>query len=441
MARLLIVDDNQELANLVASAARSRGHTVVAVHNGEDAISRVGDDSFDFAIVDLLLPDVKGSTVLGELQKRRVPAIAVSGVYKGERFAKEAVDQHGARAFFEKPFDLGTLLDSIEKTTGRPTPADELPELELYEQDEAPPSIPPAPPSAGEPATSDLDEHGGPDATPLPFAHRGEVWSSEGRPTRPATPPEAAVKDWTAAGAVKPGTVPRLMNAYYLAGHSGELQLRQGAVTKLVYFEQGRPVYAASNVTGERFARFCERKGLLKKTQLEAVTALAKQKGIKAAEEMMRVGLITFEQRRKLTEEQVKEIIWSTFSWESGSYAFARKKPNKTGWLDISVFPGNVIFEGVFKTEKLVSLRAKMGSERKLFPAADPPYGLHEIALTGPQAMLLAYADGTKTVEDILQLTDLSQRDALASLLAFELLGLLEERRDDNKHRRISYGL
>lgn len=440
MARLLIVDDNQELATLVASTARSRGHTAVAVHTGEEALARVGDRTFEFAIVDLLLPDVKGSTVLGELQKRSIPAIAVSGVYKGERFAKEAVEQHGARGFFEKPFDLAALLDAIEKTTGKPTPAEDLPELELYEEDEA--SIPPAAPRAADASVPEAAEAElGLDASPLPFAQRDQVWAHEDKPTRPGTGPLAAARDWTAAGAVKPGTVPRLLNAYYLAGHSGELQLRQAAVTKLVYFEQGRPVYAASNVTGERFARFCERKGLLKKTQLEAVTALAKQKGIKAAEEMMRVGLITFEQRLKLTEEQVKEIIWSTFAWESGSYAFARKKPNKAGWLDISVFPGNLIFEGIFKTEKLVSLRTKMGGGRKLFPAADPPYGLHEIALTGPQAMLLAYADGTKTVEDILQLTDLSERDALASLLAFELLGLVEERRDDTKHRRISYGI
>lgn len=447
MARLLIVDDNLELAKLVAATARSRGHAAVAVHTGEEAIARAGDASFDFAIVDLLLPDVKGSTVLGELHKRRIPTMAVSGVYKGARFAREAVEQHGASAFFEKPFELVALLEAIEKITGRPTPAEELPELELNAEDEAPPSVPPlapsdraaAPPADGDPLEAALGPR---EPTPLPFADRGHVWNSDEPPApAPGHPPPSALPSSAATGAVSPGTVARLLNAYYLARHTGELQLRQGAVTKVVYFEQGRPIYAASNVAGERFARFCERKGLLKKTQLEAVTALAKQKGIKAAEEMMRVGLLTFEQRLKLTEEQVKEIIWSTFGWESGSYAFARKKPDRTGWLELAIFPGNLIFEGVFKTEKLIGLRAKMGGGRRLFPVADPPYGLHQIALTGPQAMLLAYADGTKTVEDILQLTDLSERDALATLLAFELLGLVEERRDDNKQRRISYGI
>ena len=55
--------------------------------------------------------------------------------------------------------------------------------------------------------------------------------------------------------------------------------------------------------------------------------------------------------------------------------------------------------------------------------------------------MLLAYADGTKTVEDLTALSDLSEREALATLLALELMGLIEERRDDGKQRRISYGL
>ena len=58
------------------------------------------------------------------------------------------------------------------------------------------------------------------------------------------------------------------------------------------------------------------------------------------------------------------------------------------------------------------------------------------------QALLLAYADGTKTVADLLAVTDLSEREALATLRGLELLGVLEERQDaPSRRHRISFGL
>src|SRR5687767_2099350 len=77
MARLIIVEDNTELASLIASAAQSRGHTPLAVHTGHAALQALGAASFDCAIVDLLLPDMRGGEILDRLVEKRVPAIAV----------------------------------------------------------------------------------------------------------------------------------------------------------------------------------------------------------------------------------------------------------------------------------------------------------------------------------------------------------------------------
>jgi hypothetical protein len=154
------------------------------------------------------------------------------------------------------------------------------------------------------------------------------------------------------------------------------------------------------------------------------------------------MGLLTADQRRALIEEQVKEIIGSTFAWTEGAYGFSPMRPKRADLVKLSVFPGDVILEGVQKTETLVALRQRMPATRRLFPTADPPYALHELKLSGPQALLLAYADGSKTVEDLLALTDLPVREVLATLRGLELLGVLEERREEpSRSRRISFGL
>ena len=425
MARLLFVEDNHELASLMAASATARGHVAQAVYSGTAGLAAARERDFDAAVVDLLLPDMRGGEVLAELRLLGLPAIAISGVYKGDRFAREATEVHGARAFFEKPFELSALLDALARLVGAavppasdPEPVAQLEELQPLEGEEEEPAVEPA-------------------AIPLPFAEREKVWEKRAA-TATARP---ALPAWQLAGDLGTTAVPRLLNAYYESRHVGELKLQHGQVLKVVYFEAGRPVYAASNLAQERFGRFCVRKAVLSETDLQQVAALSQEQGVRTGEAMVRLGLLSEERRRELLEQQVKEILWATFAWTQGSYGFSPQRPQRADLVRLSVFPGDLILEGVLRTEPLVALRQRMGAQRKLFPRTDPPYGLNEFQLSGGQALLLAYADGSKTVEDLLALTDLPEREALGALRAFELLGLIEERREDGGRRRISFGL
>ncbi|MCP3137485.1 response regulator [Pyxidicoccus xibeiensis] len=458
MARLLIVEDNHELASLIVSAAQGRGHEAKAAYTGEAALEALSPGAkWDAALVDLLLPDIRGSEVLAALRAHGIPAIAVSGVYKGDRFAQEAVQVHGARAFFAKPFELNTVLEALEAAGGvapvprapppvrEPTPPDELLDAEdlIVLEELAAESGDTSSPMQVVPATAPLPgievdevEH----ALPLPFQRREKVWSSSA--ASPAAPTRGSLPEWTLGGDLKDTSVARLLNAYYEARHHGELKLKQGSVLKVVYFEAGRVVYAASNLGQERFGRFCVRRGVLPESRLAEVAAYAREHNLRTGEAMLRMGIMDAARRQQLLEEQVKEIIWSTFTWTEGNYGFSAMRPQRADLVKLSVFPGDLVLEGVEKTETLVALRQRMPRSRRLFPTADPPYGLHELKLQGPQALLLAYADGSKTVEDLLALTDLSERQALATLRGLELLGILEERPEaPSRRHRITFGL
>jgi DNA-binding response OmpR family regulator len=392
MARLLIVEDHSELAALVATAARLRGHTPICFPSGANAIAAVQGhgERFDGAVVDLLLPDVRGSEVLRALRRQGIPIFAVSGIYKGHRFAREAVELHGARGYFEKPFDVGDLLDAFEEA------------LRAADGDE--------PPLAGAPEPID------PPAEYVSLVGVGKF------------------------GPIEPGTVPHLLNACYQGRHVGKLQLRLGQVTKVVHFEDGQLTYAASNLSQERFGSFCGRRSLLAGSDLPAVAALTREQNLGTGEAMVHLGLITPEQRRRLLVDQINEIVWSTFEWTAGEYVFAERSPPRPRRVKLAVFPGNLILGGA-RQLPLVVLRRKMSPERRLFPNSHPPYALHDITLSGAHARLLAWADGTKSVEDLLALSDLPERDVLGTLYGFELLRLIEERRAETRGRRISFGI
>jgi hypothetical protein len=336
----------------------------------------------------------------------------------------------------------------------RPTPPEPPREPVAAKPAEPAPSTAAEPASSAEPKPKPEARPAGPPAASEPAAARSEPvltgFAFGDRDKGRAKPDAAATKPAPGAGNEPAGgetgdlgstSVPRLLTAYYQARHDGELKLRQGNVLKVVYFSKGQPIYAASNLASERFGRLCVRKGLLTQAKLDEVAKSAKEQNQRTAELLLKQNLLTPEQRKELLEEQVREIIWSTFGWTQGEYAFVPKRPPAAGLVKLSVFPGNLIMEGVQRTETLVSLRKKVPGDRRYMPTSDPPYELHEITLSGAQAMLLAYADGTKTVEDLLSLTELPVKDALATLAGLELLGLIQERREDNRSKRISFGL
>lgn len=419
MATLLIIEDNFELASLLQAAAEARGHLATIARTGRSAVDSVAARKPDLAICDLLLPDVGGGELLSRLKALGVPTIAMSGVYRGSKFAHEAREKHGVIAFFEKPFPLHDLMLCVEAIGG---PATQVP---ADANDELTREVVVVEPASQEPG----------DLLPL------EQWERIWRKSSPAPTQLPAVKKvLPRAGLIKDTSVPRLLNAFYQAHHSGELVLHRPPAIKVVSFEKGQPVYAASNLAHERFARFVARHGLLPPADLDAVAALAREQGLRTGIAMVQLGVITEPQRIKLLEGQIREIIWSTFSWIDGEYSFTRGKPLRADLVRLDVFPGQLIFEGCLR-EPLVALRARMASSRLLGPAADPPYPLERFRFSNEQASLVAAADGTKSVGDLVAVTDLSERDALGVIVALEQLGFVEERKEAPRSRRVSFGL
>jgi len=63
IARILVVDDQPELAELLQVVLEGEGHVVTAVHSGEAALERLARQPYDLVICDLQMPDVDGVAV------------------------------------------------------------------------------------------------------------------------------------------------------------------------------------------------------------------------------------------------------------------------------------------------------------------------------------------------------------------------------------------
>jgi hypothetical protein len=194
-------------------------------------------------------------------------------------------------------------------------------------------------------------------------------------------------------------------------------------VRKVVVVDQGVPVLAASNVGAERFGALCVRRGLVPQDRLDALRK--ESPAARTADLLADAGIVDAEKRAEILAGQIRAIAWSTFEWRDGTYEFLLGKP--PSWcVPVKLRPGDVVLDGLRRASTLPRLRAELAEDLHLAPTPEPAFPLYELSLRDAEAKLLTLADGTKSVSDLLRLTDLPERDALAFLVACRVMRVLD---------------
>ena len=107
---LLIVDDEQRFANMLAKRLMLRGCHCDICYNGQQALDLVRRKKFFLILLDLHLPDIYGVKVLKQIKiiSAMTPVIIVTG--HGTEEDRRACLQQGAYAFWHKPLGIDELM-------------------------------------------------------------------------------------------------------------------------------------------------------------------------------------------------------------------------------------------------------------------------------------------------------------------------------------------
>ena len=111
----LIVDDDQEVRKTLASILESVGYLVKSAENGKEAIHMCETTSFDFALIDIELPDIKGTELLHTLKQKqpKMVKIIITGHPTIENAARSVNEQ--ADGYIMKPFNVPELLEMMSR--------------------------------------------------------------------------------------------------------------------------------------------------------------------------------------------------------------------------------------------------------------------------------------------------------------------------------------
>lgn len=111
MNKLLVVDDDQEIASMLCELLELEGFEVIIANNGAQALAKF-DESIDLILLDIMMPKMNGLSVLTELRdKYTVPVIFLTA--KDSEFDKVIGLEHGADDYILKPFNDKELIARI----------------------------------------------------------------------------------------------------------------------------------------------------------------------------------------------------------------------------------------------------------------------------------------------------------------------------------------
>jgi two-component system cell cycle response regulator len=113
--KILLVDDDQSILEILADLMAIFGHDYVTAQNGVEAIEKLKHNFFDIVLTDMIMPDIDGMELLKHI-KKNYPNIKVMVVTGYERaFSYTDVIRAGASDFISKPFNTDELEAKINR--------------------------------------------------------------------------------------------------------------------------------------------------------------------------------------------------------------------------------------------------------------------------------------------------------------------------------------
>ena len=349
MSKVLIVDDDRAIRELLSEHLESAGFEVGTSKDGKAALEELDRTEYDLLLLDVLIPHVNGFAVVDELsqdpKKSQIPTVLFSGLYKSSQQAGEVAKYPQVVGFLDKPLEMPKLLELVRRyaSQGEPEPVQKVPAEEEVATSAQPASSAPAEDYVDNAVQSGLfriqDVPGLIDA-----ATKQEVAEVE----------ESARSDFrrknqplVLQGSLNTNALAEVFGKLYSEKATGGLLLRSGKIKKIVQFQDGNPVSVKSNLVSECLGQLLVRERIISQRELEASIRDMKSSGAKQGQVLMKMGSISQKNLDYGLALQFETKVLEPFGWEQGEYRFnsgfaVDDLGVKNGWPF-----GSIIVEGI----------------------------------------------------------------------------------------------
>jgi YesN/AraC family two-component response regulator len=119
MARILVVEDEELMRDMLAELFKDQGHNTATASNGIEALKAIEEDNFDLIVTDIVMPEKDGLSVILQTKRdnKNIKVIAISGgdkTFSGKSYLKIARNI-GVERTIDKPFKREKVLQAVEE--------------------------------------------------------------------------------------------------------------------------------------------------------------------------------------------------------------------------------------------------------------------------------------------------------------------------------------
>ena len=115
MSKILVVDDEQDIVTIIGKVLKKSGYEVTTANDGLECIKKVETEPPDLILLDNIMPNMDGPTVLSKLKASKktadIPVIMVTALADQEHIT--GAQKGGSVEYIIKPFDYTVLLEKI----------------------------------------------------------------------------------------------------------------------------------------------------------------------------------------------------------------------------------------------------------------------------------------------------------------------------------------
>jgi DNA-binding response OmpR family regulator len=128
MAKVLVVDDDSNIVNLLVVLLSREGHETCVANDGKEGLATARQEKPDLIILDVMMPEMDGFSVSGLLFQdplmRQIPVIILTANGSSRDIFGLVPN---VRVYMQKPFEPRELMANVRKLVGTPLPAADQP--------------------------------------------------------------------------------------------------------------------------------------------------------------------------------------------------------------------------------------------------------------------------------------------------------------------------
>ncbi|MCW5809035.1 MAG: DUF4388 domain-containing protein, partial [Deltaproteobacteria bacterium] len=227
-----------------------------------------------------------------------------------------------------------------------------------------------------------------------------------------------------------------LLAKMFASGATGRIGFRRDDVEKVVFFDQGRPVFASSSEQRDRMGELLVREGKITAAQYERCQTVVAESGRRMGEILVDFGYLKRRELLPAVRRHVEDIVYSLFGWDRGHYHITIDPQPSGERIRLSRHPAALILEGIRRKLDRTSLERMIGPPSTVIEVGDRERlgGIINVGdLAAEERGALAAIDGQADLAQVARVAGVDITDVLPLAWGLCVLGLATLRRTDTE--------